>query len=67
MAKEAVKGLTLKKRIGYFSSRKEIILGVRVGESVRVRKAVILSRAFSHSMVAEGTELRSLKPHLGAI
>lgn len=51
----------------FFLQKEDYLLGVKVGESATARKAVILSRTFSHSMVAEGTELRPLKPHLGAI
>lgn len=39
MAKETVKGLTLKKRIGYFSSRKEIIILVLRLEKCESKKS----------------------------
>ena len=57
----------LKKTADSFSSKKEkreIILGVvKAGESVTAGKEAMLSRTFSCSRVAEGTELRSLILH----
>lgn len=57
--------VNLKEQGWRFFLEKDYLLGVKVGESATARKAVLLSRTFSRSMVAEGTELRSLIPHLG--